>query len=196
MKTEADCIHCSLTFAVLNKDIGKVKSIIKSDIDLNEQTECNNALDSAIRENNSEIIKLLISKGANLNLRIDLNKLPIVQAIECGNRELINLLLSLGATLNDIPIAEFAGRNDDTELFELLLEIGFNINLIDAQTGRNSLHFASMYGYEQLSNLLLKNEINFELKDNWGHTALDLAKTNGHIDTIAIIEKNKAANKV
>ncbi|MGB0849786.1 MAG: ankyrin repeat domain-containing protein, partial [Bacteroidia bacterium] len=100
-----------------------------------------------------------------------------------------------GATFKDAPVASYA-NNNDTDLYKFLIQLGFDINLIDSQTGRNSLHFSAMYGYEQLSNLLLENEINFQLKDKWGHTAYDLAKTNSHHKIMELIDKHKADNNM
>ncbi|MCG8698481.1 MAG: hypothetical protein MI922_10540 [Bacteroidales bacterium] len=52
-----DCLHCALAFAILNKDLQKINTIIESGIDLNEQTDCNDALYYAIKDQNNELVE-------------------------------------------------------------------------------------------------------------------------------------------
>ncbi|MCG8698482.1 MAG: ankyrin repeat domain-containing protein [Bacteroidales bacterium] len=103
---------------------------------------------------------------------------------------MIVLLLSLGASFDHFPIASFVGGSDNPGLTEFLIENGLNLNIIDKETGRNSLHFAAMYGYENTSRMLLKKKININHRDNWGNTPLDLAKKNNHYNVYSIIKQH------
>lgn len=187
VKHQKHCPHCTLSFAILDGDLEQVQKLIASEIDLNEQVICNDALAYAIRENNIELVRLLITKGADPNLAISHNRHPLIQAIEDQNRAMITQLIALGATLNTISMADFISPSDSPEFVSFLLSIGTDINSTNQKTGRNALHVAAMYGYSDTCQLLLDQQINHQLQDKFGNTAVELAKRNGYLQLAELI---------
>ena len=67
-------------------------------------------------EENLEIGKLLINSGANIEIKDDKGKTPLILAIQCGNEDLANLLLEKGAKIYDYKIVTDAS---DMTIYEM-----------------------------------------------------------------------------
>jgi hypothetical protein len=72
----------------------------------------------------------------------------------------------------------YACRWNQREAFDLLLEAGANILLTVPDDQRTSLHFASAYGTREMVLELLARGANYDGRDSFGNTALDLAIQN------------------
>lgn len=113
---------------LLNKTsiIRGIKSIVKNPF--------NEPLKLAIIKGNLDIVKLLIEKGANINVKYDLYNTPLHIAMINGNLEIVKLLIEKGADVNaknetnDTPlhIAMIKGNHD---IVKLLIEKGADINI-------------------------------------------------------------------
>ena len=69
-----------------------------------------------------------------------------------------------------------SARNGYFNLTEYLLKKGLNINDIQS-TGSTALHGAAYYGQELIIQLLIEHGINTKIRNNFGSTAADEAKT-------------------
>ena len=69
-----------------------------------------------------------------------------------------------------------SAKNGYFNLTEYLLKKGININDVQ-NTGSTALHGAAYYGQELVIQLLIEHGINTKIKNNFGHTAADEAKT-------------------
>lgn len=84
-----------------------------------------------------------------------------------------------------------AARNGNDEMVEYLIQIGANINKTQ-KNGSTPLHGAAFYGHESVVKILIENGCNPYIKNNFGHQAIDEART----ESIAEIIKDSFNNKI
>mmetsp|Transcript_36467 Transcript_36467/g.47052 ORF Transcript_36467/g.47052 Transcript_36467/m.47052 type:complete len:315 (-) Transcript_36467:546-1490(-) len=97
----------------------------------------------AIRQNDIDMIKLLIQYGACVDIfpiETDKNKSPVICAINDGRSECLKLLVEHGAEVNitnmqHVPALMIGlyDSNDPTECFEILLKAGANLEVTNTQ---------------------------------------------------------------
>jgi ankyrin repeat protein len=120
-----------LTCAVYSNDITSAKNLIEQyHFPLNLQNyEGETALSYAVMNNNYDMVKFLLSRGADLNISNCRTETPLHQAVVLGNSEIVRLLVEAGSFVDaedecgDTPL-HFAVREDQPEIVEFLLEIG------------------------------------------------------------------------
>ena len=116
----------------------------------------------AAHAGNTEVVRLLIEKGAEINARNNVNGVALMPAAQMGNPATVKLLLEKGA---DAHL-----RND----------YGYTALMYAASAERNDL--------ELIRVLLARGaEINVKAKD--GETALKLAGRKGRTETVCLLEK-------
>ncbi|OGF68022.1 MAG: hypothetical protein A2Y62_14865 [Candidatus Fischerbacteria bacterium RBG_13_37_8] len=182
--------------AARNGEINKMKKIIALRNNIDERNEIKEtALIAAAKRGHSQIVKFLITKGANINLR-DWNGNAFDWAVDLGHFEVAKLLLDAGIDVNSkdnlgTPAICKAVKRHSIELFiqgyrkrykniiNLLLSRGAKINVKDNH-GSTPLMIASELGNKMVIPLLLSFGANINEQDKEGRTAL----------MRAIIEKN------
>jgi ankyrin repeat protein len=115
----------------------------------------------ACKEKKTEIFKLMISIGANINGKIN---------------------------DNDWTLLICAAWENDREGVRLLLESGVNINL-SSKNGCTALIAASQKGYLEIVKLLLEHNANVNFANNHGMTALHIASINHHTQVVQLLLK-------
>lgn len=86
----------------------------------------------------AQVVKLLIQRGADINVASEEGITPLHCAAEFGNTEAIRLLIKAGANLNaldkdeETPLCK-AIRNDHVEAVKLLLDSGADVNAGQAE---------------------------------------------------------------
>ena len=124
------------------------------------------ALIEETRKGHTETVKLLLDKGADVNMKTDNGETALIEASENGHIEVVKLLLDKGADVN---------AKDNY--------------------GNTSLILASSYGYHEVVSILLENGADVNAITNSGYTALRLAtigkfciypvpKNNEHVVTL------------
>lgn len=97
--------------AVQNNDIKSVEKLIKSGVNINyKDNDGETALEEAVKTDNKDIVKLLISKGADLNT-MDIQRSTPLSVIR--SQSMMNLLLSNGANANTMV---FTGDGESDEI--------------------------------------------------------------------------------
>ena len=86
-----------------------------------------------------------------------------------------------------------SARNGYFDLTEYLLKKGININEVQRDNS-TALHGAAFYGQELVIQLLLEHGINTKIRNNYGSTADEEAKTNKIRDLILEYNDNKIMN--
>lgn len=86
-----------------------------------------------------------------------------------------------------------AARNGYYNLTEYLLKKGININDVQGN-GSTALHGAAFYGQELIIQLLIDHGIDISIKNEFGHTAADEAKTPIIKELILNSNKDKIMN--
>jgi ankyrin repeat protein len=146
---------------------------------------------------NRRVVKLLLEKGAEIEIKDKHSRTPLSWASEKGNQEVVKLLLEKGANLeskdqNGRTSLSWALEEGNREVVTLLLDKGANYEFKDIH-GRTPLLLASQKGDKEMVKLLLKKGADLESKDNYGQMPLLLALKKGDKETVRLLLK-KGAN--
>jgi hypothetical protein len=139
-----------------------------------------NELFVASQKGNIEVLRLLLDKGAQVDLTANDGTTSLMIASQYGHVEIVKLLLDKGANV-DLQTSEGvsalikASELGRVDVIKLLLENGANPNL-SRKDGTTALILSSKYQNYEVAKLLLEKGANLELKDEAGKTALDYAK--------------------
>jgi len=147
------------------------------------------ALQWAISKDQTEIIKYLLTAGANPN-PIYAKQTSLHGTIRNQNIEVFELLVEAGAVIkNDkfITLLAEACRNEKQIFIKRLLELGADPN--DLNHGAPALLYAVGYGNLERCKLLIFNGANPHFADKYGNTALTLAKRMDHQAIAEYLEK-------
>ena len=132
----------------------------------------------ASQEGHVEVVKLLISNGANVNdKRTDGGTSALYAASQEGHVEVVELLITNGANVNDKTTDDgtssiiAASDQGHVHVAELLLSKGANINDTD-NNGTSSILAASYQGHVHVVKLLLSKGANINDKDNDGTSSI------------------------
>lgn len=109
------------------------------------------------------IIKLLLEKGANPNLKLKYE----------------------GNELNPLKLALLKLRSKSKDIVELLIDHGADVNNTDSRY--TALLFSSQKGYTSLVKLLLEKGADVNAKTPNKNTALILASANGHVSIVEML---------
>jgi len=149
-----------LLYAAKNGDIGRVSELLDHDADINTRDKNGDtALILALWEEQIDVVRLLIERGADTNIRgSDHDYTALMIAIQYKNIDIIRLLLDRGANPNissvygDTPLiyASFGGR---TDIVRLLLRYGANPN-IQNRYGETALDKAVQFEYDDIAELI------------------------------------------
>lgn len=162
---------------------------------------------SAAEEGNTDIVEYLISRGANVNavsVGIDgdvkdkkINS-TLYSAIIRGNFDIIKLLIENGADIEqeldfsggtEAPVLTAAGCSSKN-ILEYFLKKGAKVNYQNNK-GNSPLMRAAYAGRIDNLKILLSYKADKQLKDNNGHTAMDLAKEKKQKEIVDYLEKQK-----
>lgn len=96
-----------------------------------------------------------------------------VRALLAGHPELVNARAPAKDTLSRTPL-HYAVRNHRTDMLDLLLESGADVNAKDT-TGMTPLHIAAWLGLKEETQWLLAHGADLEPRDNFGDTPVHTA---------------------
>ncbi|MCX5857216.1 MAG: ankyrin repeat domain-containing protein [Deltaproteobacteria bacterium] len=123
---------------------------------------CRTPLVSAILSDQTETVKALIDKGADVNEKGQDNFTPLHWAAYYGKTEMVKILLSKGAQANagstsyGTPLI-IAAQYGFTDTVKVLVEKGADVNMTDG-AGRTALSYAEIGKYEAIVQLLKASE--------------------------------------
>lgn len=118
------------------------------------------------------IMKVLLEKGAEVNVQDKDGNTPLHLLVRCANVKTIRLFLNFKANVNiinnrgEIPLFH-AARTNKLEVVQLLVERGSNVNSID-ECSSTILHHACMSNYEKSNKKIkyfVKSGVNIEAHD-------------------------------
>lgn len=150
--------------AIYKNDLATVKALLEIGLDVDlPNSKGLTPLMLASGFGHTELVELLISKGANV-LTIDPN---------------------MGATA-----LHKAAQSGNTFIIQLLLEKGAFIDLQSPIIGNSALMDAILYKQQDAVKILLENGARIELRNNFHESALDIAKYIGIPSMINMIKKH------
>ncbi len=153
--------------------------LVENGADVNAKTNGGwNAVAWATIRGNREVIEHLVAHGAEIDAPGDNGLTPLVRAFRDGNAEVATILLENGADVNrrdtdwERTALHGAAVNGQTELAELALEYGIDIDAVDA-AGMTALEYAARYGHREVAELLVSRGATAEgLEENYGRPEL------------------------
>jgi ankyrin repeat protein len=151
------------------------------------------ALTTAIRTGNKEIVEILIRAGAPVNPSQTVLWPPLSDAAFTKHFEIMKLLLQSGAKV-DAPDHRGVTLLVSTGFFDpnvatILLEAGADPNAADRQ-GETPLMKASAHGLKETVKILIDHHANVNQKDSRGHTALMHAAASRYSTAIPLLLEN------
>lgn len=166
---------------------------------LSLQPEVGNALHRATREGELEIVKLLIQRGANINIENlqDLTALDL--AVINKNTEIVKFLISQNADVNRVNTRGVTPLiySNSLEITRLLLEAGATATINHVSDRGSALHRAAPMGDLKMIKFLIQHGANIHIESLQGLTALDLAVMYGITNVVKfLIRKNVDVNRV
>lgn len=165
---------CLLTFAT-NHSFSQEKSIF--DIARNGNlTELKKAV-----KNNPDIINSESKEGYT----------PLTLACYSGNNEVAKYLINNVKNINSksgygTPLMAAVVKNNKV-LTKLLIQKKVDVNATDPN-GTSALHYAVMFGLEDIIKILVDANADATIKDNRGNSALDYAKIKGNTTIIKLLK--------
>jgi len=156
-------------------------------------------LHEAAANGDIELVKSLISSGADVNAPGNWGWTPLYTAAAIGHGDIVSLLIAKGANV-DTPSElgmtplHFAVRNDRRDIAKLLIENGADCSTRDKR-GITPLHATVAYGHIDIVTLLIDKGADVNAEDNWGRTPLLITIAKGYIDsTKLLIDKGADVN--
>lgn len=163
---------------------------------INSDDEDGMTLDIAVTDGNIDTVKLLISQGADVNVRDIDGNTPLHIAAEFGYINIAKLLIANRAKINiknndnETPL-HIAAEKGHRNIVKLLLSRRANINVRD--NNRNTpLHVAVFTQRIDIAKLLISQGADVNVRDRDGQTPLHCAASVDRIDIVKLLISNKA----
>jgi hypothetical protein len=147
----------SLQSAARKGDIQQVKALLDAGADINQSPDDQVPLSLAIQEKHFDVARLLIERGADVNLSTTFSYVPLVYAVQAGNIDMINLLIEKGALVDKdrdgtTPLS-WAAYKGNVAVVELLLEKGADLEQGIAHCAQHTTGLWGDFGRRCLSTL-------------------------------------------
>lgn len=135
----------------------------------------------AARRGKARMVLALIRRGATPRVSSNDGLTPLHWAALYGYNDVVHVLIDHGADVNarstvqgNTPLMETWGENH-SETAGILLDHGADINAVETRFGFSILHFAVVYGREQLVATLVAHHPDLSIKGRDGFTPAMLA---------------------
>ena len=170
-----------INLAASTGDIEAVKQYLDAGGDVNAKNKVTTTpLYWAAYEGQKEIVELLIANGADVNLRSGM----VVKTKDGSDGEQMAQKLA-----NDRTPLDMAIRNQHTEIAELLIAKGTDVNA-KSNRGYTPLHEASKNEKTEILELLIAKGADVNAKDDDGDTPLDYAHRRKYTEVAALLRKH------
>ncbi|XP_018907926.2 uncharacterized protein [Bemisia tabaci] len=183
--------HTVLHFAIRSECIKTAEYLIdETGVDLNGGPL--SPLLWAVGLENQDMVKLLLKKGANVNVSTCYGTTPLHLAVREGYQPITELLLKYKPNLefrtSQGSTALFlAVKNQHEKIVEALLDKGADPNDID-DSGNYPIHVAINSGNVNVVKALLNKGAYFDAVDDSINSPLDLARKTGNVKLITLLE--------
>jgi ankyrin repeat protein len=153
-----------------------------ADYVLTDNTDGDTLLLRAIKKKAQKCVNLLISRGADVNIRsTDKGKTPLHYACEYGNEVIIAVLVNSGSKLDVLdfkgqPPLFYAIRYGTIENINYLVNQNPSLLYLKDKNGNTPLHIAYKYSNNpsEVGKFFIQNGVSISAKNNKGLTAKDI----------------------
>lgn len=170
--------------------------IEKEKVDVNQRDDDtgNPPLVVAVEENQIEIVKLLLNRGADVNVKDWTSKNTALDISEQkGFKPISELLQQRGAKYSSGSSFHLAAKNGDIVSIEEMLSKKQDINEVDAGKGWTALHYAVNYGQKHLVEYLIVKGADVNKKDFLGkNNPIDVLSGVSRGEIVKLLNKNGA----
>jgi ankyrin repeat protein len=193
--TITGCAGPAVGSAVISGDVYSLAQTVNKD-NVNSVQDGVTPLFTAVALNKTDVVKLLIDKGADVNLPIANGSTPLVTAITMAGDPIKKMLIDAGADVNKgstqgvVPLMIALGMKQ-TVIARLLLDKGANVNYVSA-AGDTPLMMATSGGDLMFSRLLLAKGAQPNVENTNGDTALSFVEQD-NVELINLLTE-KGAN--
>ena len=184
-----------LANAASKGDRGRVESLLAGGADINSIVYSYDAtaLMLAARYGRLEMVKFLIDKGADINIKNRIGSTAIHVASEYGRIDVVKYLVKKGADVNAgnkygyTPLMR-ASLSKHPGTVKYLIKKGAKVKA-KAKNGFTALMSAAIRGQYNNAKILIKEGANINAMEsgNDSRTALTIASENGYLDTIKVL---------
>jgi len=148
------------------------------------------ALTAALHDSRRDIIRRLLNRGANVNLKDKEGSTPLHYAARQPDEELADLLLANGADPNALDASgktplHHAAR-EDSDIVRVLLKYGARADVTD-KDGDTPVHEAALRGRVEIVELLLAHGADAGIRNNRGETPRDMAARRRHREVVRLL---------
>jgi len=192
-----------LVKAAFHDDLEAVKELAFAALDLNarDKNARVTALEQAVENGNTEIVRTLLLAGANVNAKNDNDATALMYLRDNASAALVRALVSAGAKVNARDESGGtalmnAAEECKAEVVKEVLEAGAKVDFADAN-GRTALMFAATNEDPQVTKLLIDAGADVNKKNQDGQTALMRAAESGDPKVVKLlISYNADVNKI
>lgn len=141
---------------------------------------------------NTNMVKLLIQHGADVNKKDFSNTVALLKSVRLGDIETAAVLLEAGADPNfcsqfeNKSLITQACSNGYTDIVRLLIKHGGDVNLMSGRR-YGAIHYAAWNGQNEIVKLLLDAGAEYDNQTACKNTPLALAAHGGHLETMKIL---------
>ena len=136
------------------------------------------ALHKAAYYNHPEVVRVLLSHGADINAKRTDGEMPIHVAAMIGSVAVIEVLVNYDK--RQLNVAGREGRpplfnatmNERLDVINALCALGADIGLVNSHSGYTALHLAAIKNKDKAADALIKNGADVNLLDGYKITAL------------------------
>lgn len=197
----SDGSNICLYFAIIVENEQIVEELLKtkqfdinSEIKVPFESESTYALHLSAERGSVNILKCLISYGANLNLTRPNGATALCKACQSDQVEVVKFLIDSGAdvriSLNDGTSPLHYAASHSSEIFEILLNHNADVNCItnfSGLEGATPLHISADYNHFKWVKLLISKGADINAKMHDGRNALILACKAGQSQIIKVL---------
>ena len=193
-----------LHIAAENSSVEFVELVLatRPDINAKEKEASNTPLHSAASAGNAAVCKLLLDRGASIDLPNVTNHTALHLAVLEGHLETAKLLLEhkfspKKPAVFESPVLHYAANEGKSELIAPLIEAGADPEARNSH-GHRALHFAARKGHTDFVEQLFTAVPNLgpNSQDVDGKTALHLAAIAGHLETVRLLQDKGAQQDI
>jgi ankyrin repeat protein len=182
-KQRANEMLNNLIRASQDGDTEKLNEALNNGVDVNAKSSRWpygwTALHHAIQQEHSEIAKMLLDAGADMNATIEERKYDpgYDPAYDSGYKN------------DGMSVLDMAINYERIEILKMLFAAGADVNKTIDSVNNTFLHFASLRGKLEMVKMLLDAGADVNAKNDDGETAIDLAKSQWQTPTVKLLEK-------